>query len=94
MLYVKKKKKKKEKRRGNTALCDIPRCEGGGVAEGVRSEKQEKVMGSATGGTGVGGAHAEGGAGKRGSRMTPWPGTYRAFRLLGPTPDSQLLPEG
>lgn len=32
---------------------------------------------------------AEGGAGKRGSRMTPWPGTYGAPRLLGPTPDSQ-----
>lgn len=25
-------------------LCDIPRCEGGGVVEGVRSEKQEKVI--------------------------------------------------
>jgi len=41
-----------------------------------------------------GGMRAEGGAGKRGSRMTPWPGTYGASRLLGPTPDSQLLPEG
>jgi len=41
---------RRRRRRENSALCDIPRCEGGGVAEGVRSEKQEKVMGGATGG--------------------------------------------
>lgn len=60
-------------------LCDIPRCEGGGVVEGVRSEKQEKVMAGRgrAGEMGIGG-RAEGGAGKRGSRMTPWPGTYGA----------------
>lgn len=45
-------RRRRKRSRENTALCDIPRCEGGGVAEGVRSEKQEKVMGSATGGTG------------------------------------------
>lgn len=50
-------------------------------------EKEEEKGGGARGCAG-------GGAGKRGSRMTPWPGTYGAPRLLGPTPDSQLLPEG
>lgn len=47
-------KRRRKRSRGNTALCDIPRCEGGGVAEGVRSEKQEKVMGGATGRDGTG----------------------------------------
>lgn len=80
----------KEERDGaceGSTLCDIPRCSWkGGVAKGVRKKRKKKVVEQ--------GGVRGGGAGKRRSRMTPWPGTYGAPRLLGPTPDSQLLPEG